>query len=345
MRPIGRSTHTAALVAVIGLAIAPAAHAQSNTALAEQLFLDGQKLMEAGDYAAACPKFADSQRLDPALGTLMHLASCHEKAGRTATAWSEFTDAAALAHKANQVERENFAHSHASALEGQLQKVIIELPRPPEGTTIRLDGNILPTGVLGTEIPLDPGDHTLEVSAPGKKTWRQSKLNLGPSATVSRVQVTLEDEAAPASPAPSSAVPPLGGASPHTDALPATSPGVDVAAGTDNPTKRILGFALAGAGAVGIAIGIGEEVTSMGRNNDVSKYPAGSPQRQTVSDQGSQAQAYALAFGGAGVVAAGIGVYLVLTSHGSAPPATVGSAQVTPWITPHGGGAGVGVAF
>jgi hypothetical protein len=335
-------------MAFVGLALTREARAQSNAALAEQLFLDGQKLMEASDYAAACPKFADSQRLDPALGTLMHLASCHEKAGRTATAWSEFSDAAALAHKANQTDRENFARSHASALEGQLQKLIIELPRAPEGTTIRLDGAVLPTGVLGTEIPLDPGEHSLEVSAPGKKTWRQAKLNLGPSAMVSRVQVALEDEAAPGSPAPSSDVPaPGGGASPHpADSLPVTPPMADSHATSSNSTKRILGYALAGAGVVAIVVGVGEEVTSIGRNNDVGKYPAGSTQRQSVSDEGSQAQTYALVIGGAGVVAAGIGMFLALTSHASASPApATGRAFVTPWVAAHGGGAGVGVAF
>ena len=158
--------------------------------------------MNAGKYAEGCPKLADSQRLDPALDTLMHLALCNEKLGKTATAWSEYVDAAAQAHKSNQGDREKFAQSHAQALESKLQKVIIEMPRPPEGVSIKLDGAALPPGVLGTELPLDPGDRALEVTAPGKKPWKQAKLNLGPSAVTTRVQVTLEDDVAAPGPGP-----------------------------------------------------------------------------------------------------------------------------------------------
>ena len=134
----------AALVA--SLLGAPSAHAQSNSALAEQLFLDGQKLMQAAKYPEACAKFADSQRLDPAMGTLMHLADCNEKAGKLATAWSEFMDVAALAQKANQADREKFAREHAAILAGKLQKFVIDLPHPPDGVAIKLDSVTLPAG-------------------------------------------------------------------------------------------------------------------------------------------------------------------------------------------------------
>ncbi|NOU28880.1 MAG: hypothetical protein HOO96_13330, partial [Polyangiaceae bacterium] len=49
---------------------------------AETLFREGRKALEAGDYAVACAKFAESQRIEPAPGTLLNLAGCEERSGK-----------------------------------------------------------------------------------------------------------------------------------------------------------------------------------------------------------------------------------------------------------------------
>ena len=43
----------------------------SNAALAESLYQEGKRLMGEKKYAEACPKFAESQKLDPATGTFV----------------------------------------------------------------------------------------------------------------------------------------------------------------------------------------------------------------------------------------------------------------------------------
>ena len=106
--------------------VAPGVFAQTSAqdrATAEALFQEAKKLKAAEEYDAACPKFAASQKLDPALGTLLNLADCHEQQGLTASAWAEFLEAATLARRAGQAERAKVAKERATALEGRLTRL------------------------------------------------------------------------------------------------------------------------------------------------------------------------------------------------------------------------------
>jgi hypothetical protein len=51
---------------------------------AAALFAEGRQLMASGDFAAACPKLAESQTLDPAPDTALDLGICYEKASQAA---------------------------------------------------------------------------------------------------------------------------------------------------------------------------------------------------------------------------------------------------------------------
>ena len=86
----------------VGALCSTPAQASETAAAAEHLFREGQRLMQEEDYAAACPKLADSHKLDPGVGTLLNLALCYRKAGKTASAWSTYQEAAALARKEGQ---------------------------------------------------------------------------------------------------------------------------------------------------------------------------------------------------------------------------------------------------
>src|SRR5215471_15599831 len=115
-----------------GLLLSPSVRAQDAMAkaTAEALFADGRRLVAAGDYAAACPKFAASQKLDPGVGTALNLADCYERMGRWASAWAEFRSAASAAHGVGAREREELAEARAKALEGRLSYLTITAATP-----------------------------------------------------------------------------------------------------------------------------------------------------------------------------------------------------------------------
>jgi len=125
-------------------------------------------------FDEACPKLAESQRLDPKLGTLLNLAVCHEQQGRTATAWAEYTSAAAIARRDGQREREDFARKQATALDKRLARVILSVSAADPNLAVKLDGQMMTAAVYGVPLPVDPGPHHVTATAPGKASWQTS---------------------------------------------------------------------------------------------------------------------------------------------------------------------------
>jgi hypothetical protein len=152
------------------------AHAQNDAQIAQSLFDEGRALMEEKRFAEACPKFAESQRLDPGGGTLLNLAVCHEAEGKTATAWLEFREALGIAGRDQRKDRIELATAHIDALAPRLVKVIVVVPdklraRAPD---VMLDLSRLPPAAWGTPVPIDPGEHHLAVLLGGEMTWGRS---------------------------------------------------------------------------------------------------------------------------------------------------------------------------
>jgi hypothetical protein len=100
------------------------AHAQtSQSAAAEALFEAGREQIASGELDEGCRKMEASQKIDPAVGTLLYLGDCQERLGRTASAWAAFREAASLARLSGQPQREEIATTRAAALEPRLSRV------------------------------------------------------------------------------------------------------------------------------------------------------------------------------------------------------------------------------
>jgi hypothetical protein len=160
------------------------AQTKNEPGLAEQLFQDAQQLMAQRRYKEACPKFAESQRLDAGTGTLLNLAACHEAEGKTATAWGEFNAARALSQQGGRMDRVSFANEHIKSLAPRLCRLTIEVPETSkvDGLVIELDGVILESAAWGAPAPIDPGKHQIRVSAPGKEAWQREVYLIGDAA-------------------------------------------------------------------------------------------------------------------------------------------------------------------
>ncbi|HEY4119129.1 MAG TPA: hypothetical protein VGM56_14785 [Byssovorax sp.] len=176
----------AASCLVAALMIAPAARAQTDPAVAEKLFREGKALFDKKEYPEACAKLAESQRLDPASGTLLALAVCHEAEGKLATAWGEYTNTVSLSHKDGNPKREKAAAARAALIEPKLSYVTFEVAPASatlDGLVLKRDGTVL-GAASWHDVPIDPGEHTVDVTAPGKKPYTAKFTVDGHSTTV-----------------------------------------------------------------------------------------------------------------------------------------------------------------
>jgi hypothetical protein len=244
-------------VSLAVLLAAPSAYA-GDPAAAQGLFNDAKKLMADEHWAEACPKLEESERLDPEIGTLFNLANCHEHIGRTATAWAEFLEVAATAKARAQTAREKAARDRAAALEPKLTRMTISLTTEPPGLSISRDGEVVGRGQWGAPVPVDPGDHLIVATAPGKHRWEKSLRIAADTKNVDLGVPTLADEPPLA---------PLVVVAP----LPPPAPVPIAPAPTEPPrgqTQRTSGLIVAGAGIVSLGIGAVFGLSSKAKHDD-----------------------------------------------------------------------------
>ncbi len=159
------------IACVLAIAMfASAARADETTG--QRLFREGRARMLEGKFDEACPKIAESHRLEPHVGTLLNLAACHEKQGKIATAWVEFQKALTAARAEGQADRERLAKDRIDVLEPRVPWLTIAVTAT-DGVEVTLDGATIQPAAYGKEMPVDPGAHVVAAKAPGKQAFEE----------------------------------------------------------------------------------------------------------------------------------------------------------------------------
>lgn len=250
MRSSRRELAALALVAA-SLSAAPTARGaptDADRARATALFERGRSELARGALAEACGAFAESQRLDPAGGTLLNLALCHERQGRFATAAREFREALSGARRDRKKSRADAAEAHLAGLAPKIPRATIRVPdaaRAP-GLALSLDGAPLPPSAWGEALELDPGDHVLRASAPSRVA-RELPLRVAPGDALVVDVAPLDPE-----PPPSAAT----AASPAAPASSVAPPTAPTEAPPPSPRRApAVGWASLGLGAASLTVG------------------------------------------------------------------------------------------
>jgi hypothetical protein len=282
-------------------------------ARAEARFQQGSTAFDEGRVDEACAAFLESLTLYETAGTLLNLALCHEAQGKTASAWREFTHAAASTTDPVQRNRRDFARQHAQKLEPGLERLVVDVA-PQEGSVaIAIDGEAISDARRGLPLFVDPGDHAITASAPLHKGFVVAvNVPAGPASAPVVVHVpALDAEPLPASPLPEpeKAPPP-----------------------PSHRTRRDVAWVLAGAGAVGVGLGAAFGVDAL--------VTMGSCSGPCDPRAARQAEAISLVAFGVGLASLGTAAWLTW-APGAAPPPAAGGVRVVPDVATRGAGLSV----
>ncbi len=347
---IARFTFFFALPATLTAFVPITAQAQSSSeqAAAEALFKQGRDLMAAGQYGEACPKLVESERLDPAPGTLLNLATCYEKNGQVASAWVTYKEAATAAHKADQSERARMAHDKAAELEPSLPTLTIVVPAAadvPE-LQVRRDGELVGRPEWGAAIPLDPGVHAIEARAPGRKVW-QGQAPIAGIGTKASLEIPVLEQLPEAPPEPGGGP---GGAAAAVTGSSLLGESVALPPPPSHPgaTQRAAAWVVGGVGLAGVAAGavfgiIANSDNKSAADNDCFSTVCTAQGISSTSDAKNAATVSTIAFAaGGGLVAVGIVLWLTAPSD---KHRTAGSIRLAPLVAPDTGGALIAGSF
>jgi hypothetical protein len=303
------------------IAWSSSALAQTAGAQAEVLFRQGRDLMAAGKIAEACSAFAESEKLEPAVTTLINLAGCREKNNQFASAWGLFLDAERQTRSASDAttrQLHGVAHDHAQKLEPRLSTLTITVPEESRvgGLEILRNGDVVDVGTFSKALPVDGGTYTISARAPGNTEWSTTV-----TVAVERDSKTIE-------------VPKLVAAA--LGAVPASPTLSQSVEGPSHAHASNVIPLVVGAGALALLGGaLGFELWGESAYNSAKAEMMDQAHRDSLFGSANDKRYAAEGLAVAGVAAAGLAVWLFVRNRGD-EPSTASASKSQLVVTPMG---------
>lgn len=319
--------HARVLAPALGLfcTLSPQARAEdvsaAETAAARALAVDGLKLAQANNCAEAAPKLERAEKLYHSTVVAIRLGECYVALGRLV----EGTEL--LRKSLREPQPADPAPALVKALE-RAQKLLDTTKPRIAGLTIRvaavqdmgikIDGSLVPAVLIDTEIPVDPGEHAIDVTAPGfMKSSSRVTLGEGEKKSLTLTLTRDPSASAPAPPAshavePAPAPPrvaPAPAAPAHAPPSPEPSP------------NRTAAYVALGAGAAGVAAGSVLGLLAMRRHGDLKDAcpndvcPPGKQDDLDSARKLGNVSTIAFAVGGAGLALGTVLFFTATPSH------------------------------
>lgn len=309
----------------------------ATAAKAEKLFHEGRELMKKrSTLDRGCEVLQRSFDLQSRGDTLLNLAECHRRQGKTASAWREFDEALDYAMSADFKEAIEAAFVLREELAAKLSTVTVTVA---EGTAelpklvVELDGKRLPPPHWGNALFKDPGPHVVTATAEGHEPFRK-ELVLGDDRDAQTVEVALVQ--LPPAPPPPATVPP-----PPPPPPPPPDEGIP---------SWVWPVGGAGIAALGGSVVAGIVATNAGNDLDEEcgperrqcppRYDFDSTRSRELTSFG-----FFVGLGAAGIGLVGAATVGIVASVVSDPEGAALPIEIMPMVTATGGGVGIAGTF
>ncbi len=185
---------------VASLVLAPlpalAQPSAAELAAARDLFEDGLKREEKGDFEGALANFRRVAAVKTTPAVRFHVALCLEKTGHLVDALNEFERALSDVNGDTSAPSATIAKNagnHVTDLRARIPRLLVRMPDGAEGAVVEIDGTTIVPSLLGIALPYDPGTHVVTARAEGKHPFEQ-KVELVERGEQVEVAVTLTAE-------------------------------------------------------------------------------------------------------------------------------------------------------
>ncbi len=349
----------AVVLAASSVAAPASAQSDEQRASARALATEGSAAFNEGRYKDAADLFARAESLVHAPPHLLFQARSYAKTGQFVKARETYMKVVKEQLPANAPQAfrdaQTSAHDELRGVEPKIARLTIQVTggQDAKDLTVSVDGNPVPSVMIGIPQPVDPGQHSVTAVATGKRAQPQSvtlkdgersavtlKLEADPSALPPPGAVTaaVPGVAAPVATAPSSAAGP-----PPVVGEPTTDHGVS----SGSNGMRIGSYVAFGVGAVGLGLGTVFTLKWSSKNSDADELyedcPTDAQGRQACSDlvkaqildlddQAKSAGTLGIIGFAAGGVGIATGITLLVMSSGGSSSASAASPSWTPLI-------------
>lgn len=243
----------------------------TETAAARSLAVEGLKLAQANNCAEAVPKLERAEKLYHSTVVAVRLGECYVSVGR-------LVEGTEILRKSL---REPQTGEPTPALTKALERAqkLLDATKPRiagltvkvaavQDMTVKIDGVVVPSALVDTEVPTDPGEHSVEASAPGFLK-SATRLSVGEGEKKSVTLTLTRDPNAAVAPVPPPTEAGSKAAAAPVAAAPAPPPVPSPAPPAERAPNRTGAYVALGVGAAGLVTGGVLGLLTMQKHNDL----------------------------------------------------------------------------